>query len=24
MMELEDGGGQLFPTKEELFADWKS
>jgi DNA-damage-inducible protein J len=24
MMELEDGGGQLFPTTEELFADWKS
>ncbi len=24
MMELEDGGGQLFPTTDELFADWKS
>lgn len=24
MMELEDGGGQLFPTTEELFANWKS
>jgi DNA-damage-inducible protein J len=24
MMELEDGGGQLFQATEELFADWKS
>lgn len=24
MIELEDRGGQLFPTTEELFADWKS
>lgn len=24
MIELEDRGGQLFATTEELFADWKS
>jgi len=23
MMELEDRGGQVFPTTDELFADWK-
>jgi DNA-damage-inducible protein J len=23
MTELEDGGGQLFQTTDELFADWK-
>jgi DNA-damage-inducible protein J len=23
MMELEDGGGELFSTTDELFADWK-
>lgn len=24
IMEIEDGGGQVFQTTEELFADWKS
>lgn len=23
MMELEDGGGQVFQSTDELFADWK-
>jgi DNA-damage-inducible protein J len=23
MMELEDGGGEVFPTTAALFADWK-